>query len=224
MRTRLLLTCAVAALAAAGIGSGPAGHGPSGARAAEPAARTVGRPDEGEPLAKLVSRSVWGVVPDPPRYKKDLKPALIRGSAVAVSEASLLASCRVAEGRARVGIVRHNKYEIARVRAADPGRVVCVLEVEDARQMSPARGYRGLADLRVGEPVYAVVSRTSAEFAVAEGRVTGKRPAAAGGRALETSVALPAGGRSAVLVETRTATWSGSGRARRGARRRWPRR
>jgi hypothetical protein len=161
---------------------------------------------------------LWGVVPDAPRYKKDLKPGLIRGSAVAVSDGTLLASCRVAGGRQRIGLVRHNKYEIARVRAADPERSVCVLEVaDDCAAAEPGTGFRSLADLRVGEPVYAVVSRTSAEFAVAEGRVTGK-PGAAGTGALETSLVLPAGARSAVLVDALgTLIGLGSGSAKGGA-------
>ena len=177
MRTRLLLTCAVVALSAAGIGSGPAGHGPSGARAAEPAARTAGRPDEGEALAKLVSRSVWGVVPDPPRYKKDLRPELIQDSAVAVSDAMLLASCSLVDGRPRVGLVRHNKYWIGRVVAAETGRRVCVLAVPGAPP-GVAGGFRSFGGLRVGEPVYAAASRTAAEVAVAEGRLTAKRAGA----------------------------------------------
>jgi hypothetical protein len=206
MRSRLL-ACGFAALVLSGVAGGCAGR-PGGAGAgiaAGTAPAVAARPADAKAAAKLVSRSVWGVVPDPPRYKKDLRPELIRGSAVAVSDGTLLASCRLAGGRQRVGLVRHNKYEIARVRAADPGRAVCVLEVvaDDARRLSPARGFRSLADLRVGEPVYAVVSRTSAEFAVAEGRVTGTRAAATGGGggALRTSVALPAGARGAVLVD-----------------------
>ena len=41
-------------------------------------------------LLKQVARSVWGVVPDPPRRTKDLQPELIRGSAVAAAPDTLL--------------------------------------------------------------------------------------------------------------------------------------
>jgi hypothetical protein len=190
MRTRLLLTCAVAALAVAGL---PA------ARAAEPSsAAPAGRPGEGEDLAKLVSRSVWGVVPDPPRYKKDLRPGLIRGSAVAVSDAMLLAGCRLVDGRGRVGLVRHNKYWIGRVVAADAGRRVCVLAAPGAPPGVPG-GFRTFGDLRVGEPVFGAASRTSVEVAVARGRLTAKRAGAE--PRFETSLTLPGDARSVAVFD-----------------------
>src|SRR3712207_6578839 len=66
-------------------------------------------------LLKQVARSIWGVVPEAPRYKKNLRPELIRGSAVAVAPDTLLASCRVVGQREQVGVVRHNKYRLAQV-------------------------------------------------------------------------------------------------------------
>jgi hypothetical protein len=129
---------------------------------------------------KQVARSIWGVVPDPPRRKRDLRPELIRGAAVAVAPDTLLASYRVVGQRRQVGAVRHRKYRLAQVsHPSEPDQDVCALRVADA-PLNVIDGFRSLPDLRAGEPVYAVVSRTSAEYALAEGQLvaTGAAPAA----------------------------------------------
>jgi hypothetical protein len=150
-------------------------------------------------MAKLVSRSIWGVVPDPPKRKQEVRPAMIRGSAVAVSDTLLLANCAVVGGHPKVGIVRHNKYRIARVLAADQGRSVCMLSAPDA-PLNIATGSRWCGNLRVGEPVYAAVSRTSARVEVTQGRLTAKR-SKGDSCGLETSLVLPSEVRSAVLFD-----------------------
>ena len=48
-----------------------------------------------------------------------------------------------------------------------------MLHVADT-PLNVAGGFRSFPDLRVGEPIYAVVSRTSAEYAVAEGQLAAK--------------------------------------------------
>ena len=113
------------------------------------------------------TRSIWGVVPSAPRRKADLKPELIQGAAIAVSADTLLADCRATEGRSSVGLVRHNKYRIAKVTHDGAGQV-CLLTVSEG-PLSPAAGYRSFADLRVGEPVTALASHTSAEVALVRG-------------------------------------------------------
>jgi hypothetical protein len=75
-------------------------------QAADPAAlEQSGSEAPGPDLAKLVlpevARSIWGVVPDPPRRKRDLRPELIEGAAVAVAPDTLLASCQVVGERQR---------------------------------------------------------------------------------------------------------------------------
>src|SRR3954463_12668059 len=123
---------------ASGGGVGPGGGDPAAASArtekAQGARRAIAGaqpPPAVKEAAKLVSRSVWGVIPDPPRYKKDLRPELIRGSAVAVSGATLLADCEGAGRRDRVGLVRHAKYVIASVSRPEGARGgrLCALTV-----------------------------------------------------------------------------------------------
>jgi hypothetical protein len=146
---------------------------------------------------RQAARSIWGVVPDPPRRKADLRAQLIQGSAVAVSDDRLLANCAVVGTRARVGLVRHNKYRIARV-VGDRHRQVCRLLVTQG-PLTPAAGFRSFADLRVGEPVIALASRTSAEVAAASGWLAGK--GSVNDPFLETTASVPAGNRSVVLVD-----------------------
>src|SRR3954451_11046546 len=156
-------------------------------------------PASAQVVLPQVARSIWGVVPDPPRRKQDLKPKLIRGTAVAVAPDTLLASCQAVGQRRQVGVVRHNKYRLAQVSPAlQPDQDVCALHVADA-PLNVAGGFRSFPDLRVGEPIYAVVSRTSAEYALAEGQLVAK-----GGpntSLLETTLALPPGTLSAVLFD-----------------------
>ena len=92
-------------------------------------------------------------MPDAPRYKEDLRPELIRGSAVAVAEGTVLASCRVVGRRESVSLVRHNKYRQALVVSADAGGEVCALQVPPNTPLNVAEGVRSLGILRAGEPV-----------------------------------------------------------------------
>ena len=108
-----------------------------------------------------------------------------------------MANCLVVGGRARVGLVRHNKYRMARVTADAHGQV-CRLTVAEG-PLTPVAGLRSFADLRVGEPVVALASRSSAEVAAAPGWLAGK--GSADDPFLEATPAVPAGNRSAVLVD-----------------------
>ena len=146
---------------------------------------------------RQAARSIWGVVPVPPPRKADLRPEMIEGSAIAVAGDTLLANCAVLGGRARVGVVRHNKYRIARVAGSRQG-AVCRLVV-DRGPLTPVAGWRSFADLRLGEPVVVLASRTSAEVAAAPGWLVGKGDP--GDPFLEVTAAVPAGHRSAVLVD-----------------------
>ena len=116
---------------------------------------------------------------------------------MAVSADTLLASCQAVEGRPRVGLVRHNKYRIAGV-TPDAAGQICRLTVAEG-PLTPTAGYRSFADLRVGEPVVALASRTSAEVAAAPGWLAGK--GAADDPFLEATPTVPAGNRSAVLID-----------------------
>ena len=159
--------------------------GPSSARTSDPIA-----------AGREASRAIWGVVPSAPRRKADLSPELIKGAAVAVAADTLLADCRATEGRTRVGLVRHNKYRIAKVTHGGAGQV-CLLTVSEG-PLSPAAGYRSFADLRIGEPVTALASRTSAKVVLAQGWLVGK--GSDGDPFLEASSLVPAS-RSVVLVD-----------------------
>ena len=186
----LRYACGLALLALVGCGSSRDEEPPLAVAAA------AGQPKE---AAKLIARSIWGVVPATPARKRDLLSKMIRGSAVAVSGDTLLVSCRVVDGLGRVGIARHNKYRVARVVAADQGRSVCLLQASDT-PLNVVRGFRWCGDLTPGEPIYAAASRTSSEVTVTEGHVTA-RHGTADACALATDLALPASG-SAILFDS----------------------
>lgn len=207
---RLLLALGIACFSGTLLGSPPA----AGAGAAHDRAVIIGSErDRARAARKQLARSIWGVVPDAPERKRDLRPELIRGSAVAVSDTTLLTSCGALGGSQRIGLVRHRKFRIARLIAADPGRDVCTLAMAGA-PLNPARGYREAADLARGEPVYALTNRTAADLALVEGEVTG---AFGAGPGLETSLVLPAGTISAVVLD-RSGTLVGLGAPAPGGR------
>ena len=163
------------------------------------AANDAATPPSGKVVLSHAARSIWGVVPDPPRRKRDLQPDLIRGTAVAVAPDTLLASCQVVGDRAQVGVVRHNKYRVAEVSLpSQPNQDICELHVTNA-PLNVIGGFRSYSDLREGEPLYALISRTSAEYALAEGQLAAK--GAASSELLETTLALPPGTQSAVLFD-----------------------
>jgi hypothetical protein len=146
-------------------------------------AATAGDPDD----AHQPTRAIWGIVPDPPARKADLRPAMIRGTAVAVAENALLAACAATLGREQVGLVRHNKLRLAQV-TRDEGSQICRLTVSTG-PLSSATSYRSVADLRVGEPVVALASRAPGDILVAPGWLAGKGDPS--DPFLETTVVLP---------------------------------
>ncbi|MFO1048813.1 MAG: hypothetical protein U1E52_13050 [Geminicoccaceae bacterium] len=147
---------------------------------------------------RQATRAIWGIVPEPPRRKTDLHPAMLAGSAVAVSERTLLADCAATSGNDRVGLVRHNKYRMADVTPGPDGRL-CLLTVADA-SLVPATGYRSFADVRLGEPVSALSNRSATQVLVVRGWLAGKGDPA--DPFLETTATLPATP-SAVLIDGR---------------------
>jgi hypothetical protein len=155
-------------------------------------AATAGDPDD----AHQPTRAIWGIVPDPPARKADLRPAMIRGTAVAVAENALLAACAATLGREQVGLVRHNKLRLAQV-TRDEGSQICRLTVSTG-PLSSATSYRSFADMHVGEPVIALASRAADDILLASGWLAGKGDPS--DPFLETTVVLPPT-RSAVLVD-----------------------
>jgi hypothetical protein len=171
----------------------------------ESPARIEAAPLAKEEAAARVAEAVWGVVPTAPRTRDAVAPELIHGSAVAVSEDTLLASCRILDGRDRVGLIQNDRYRLAEVTPAEPGEEVCLLWTPGER-LATVSGSRQLADLVPGEPIYALVNRTGASYALVEGKLTGERT---GDTRLGTSLVLPAGERQSVVLFDRHANLLG---------------
>jgi hypothetical protein len=145
-----------------------------------------------------IAGSIWAMAPGAPSGRVRAPPELVQGSAVAVSHRTLLASCDAVGGQGQVRVARRSSHRAARAAGADEGRRVCALEPADA-DLRPVEAYRRFDDLRVGEPVLAVASRSSRDFVLARGWLVAK-----GGPAdpfLETTLVLPPGARSAVLFD-----------------------
>lgn len=163
MRSTARVAAAVAMMVAA---TGCASRGPQ-------AVREVDADSEAQTAARQVGRAVWGVVPQAPERKQDLSATMITGSAVAVAPGRLIAACRTISNRDRVGLVRHNKYRIGRVAAVSDDGTICNVAVDDT-PLTVATGLRNVDDLQLGEEVYVLVNRTSADLALASGQVMAK--------------------------------------------------
>jgi hypothetical protein len=152
-------------------------------------------PDPGE-AERRIARSIWALVPAAP--SEEPEPGRIRGSAVAVAADTLLATCGSMGQREEVGLLRRSAHRVAPRVATDHERRICALRLP-GEELRPPHAYRSFADLRVGEPVLAVASRTSRSFTVERGWLVGK-----GGAAdpyLETTLVLPPGTLSAALFD-----------------------
>jgi hypothetical protein len=145
-----------------------------------------------------IAGSIWAVAPGAPSGKVRAPSELVQGSAVAVSPRTLLASCDVVGGQEQVRVARRSSHRAARGAGADAGRRVCAIEPTGA-DLRPVEAYRRYDDLRVGEPILAVASRSSRGFVLARGWLVAK-----GGPAdpfLETTLVLPLEAKSAVLFD-----------------------
>jgi hypothetical protein len=148
---------------------------------------------------RRIGTAVWGVTPG--AIEGDVAPRSrpIRGSAVAVAADALLTSCTGIGSHSTVGIVRRSSFRLARVSGADGDRRLCMLRPA-GEELRTAHAYRPFDDLQVGEPLLAVVSRTSRSFTLVRGWLVAK-----GGSAdpfLETTLAVPADTMSAAVFDT----------------------
>jgi translation initiation factor IF-2 len=184
--------CLASAPGASGADQQETGPGDSDRELPSPVSR------EARAAAKLVGRSVWGVVPDAPARKSEVTPGMVRGAAVAVGPGTLLASCRAVAGRERVGLVRLNKYRVARVAGSDPVADVCVLEVTDV-PLNVAPGSGASRDLRPGSRP----TRSPGQVGARAKSRLGASPAVAtaGWPAVRAELALPSGSAQAVLFD-----------------------
>jgi hypothetical protein len=146
---------------------------------------------------QLIRRSVWAVAAAPDRSAAASRRTVL-GSAVAVSGETLLAGCDVAVGGQVIEVERRSARRPVRAVAKEPTGRLCELRPADI-WLRTVPGYRPFDSVAVGEPVMAVVSRTSRSFDLVRGSVTGK--GSADDPYLETSVMLPAGTRSAALFD-----------------------
>jgi len=148
---------------------------------------------------RRIGLAVWAVTPDAAENDAVPRSRPIRGSAVAVAADTLLTSCSVVGNRSAVGIVRRSSFRLARVSGADADRRLCLLRTAGEELPRVAHAYRPFDDLQVGEPLLAVVSRTSRSFTLVRGWLVAKGSSA--DPFLETTLAVPADTSSAAVFD-----------------------
>jgi hypothetical protein len=142
-----------------------------------------------EAAEQSIARSIWAV----------MNGRRVLGSAIAVSETTLMAACDVDPADpANVEVVRRSARRPAELVTRDRSGRLCELRPANVRlQVIP--GYRPFDTVDIGELVLAAVSRTSRSFDLLHGTITGK--GGADDPFLETSLTLPPGTRSAALFD-----------------------
>ncbi|MET0790131.1 MAG: trypsin-like peptidase domain-containing protein [Polyangiaceae bacterium] len=122
---------------------------------------------EGPALFKLLSPSVFKV-------EVSTAEGTAQGSAVAISRTELLTNCHVLEDARTLTLKQGKTERKVRIARADPAADRCVLVVAEPN-LTPVRGVRAFADLRVGEPTFTVGSPSGLELSLSNGIVSGKR-------------------------------------------------
>jgi hypothetical protein len=162
----------------------------------EPANRSTAlSPDEAR---RRMTGSVWGVTQATRGWPGWIQTPPVRGSAVAVASDQLLAACEAADNKELVSVARRSSLHLAQVRGVGATGRVCALRVADGG-IGAVRTYRPFEDLKVGEPIIAVSSKTSRHYVLSEGTLVVKGTSA--DPYLETTLTAPTGSKSLALFD-----------------------
>jgi S1-C subfamily serine protease len=116
----------------------------------------------------LVSPSVWAV-----RGLDATERPFSYGSGVAIGPERLITNCHVLARAKAVQVRRENVSYEAKLEYADPERDLCTLTIKGFS--APAVRIRGMADLKVGQRVYAVGNPERLALTLSEGLISGLR-------------------------------------------------
>ncbi|MGE3541007.1 MAG: S1C family serine protease [Candidatus Tectimicrobiota bacterium] len=125
-------------------------------------------------LYETLNKSVWTVIAAASASTLERGGQVSQGSAVAVSQDTLLTNCHVVQGRPYI-VVRQMKTEYkASVVSGDVTHDRCVLAL-DVQVLEPVPGHRTFASLAVGEKVYTLGSPKGLANSMGEGLISGLR-------------------------------------------------
>jgi len=148
----------------------------------------------GAQLFQKLAPSVW-------RVESQLESGSSQGSAVAVTKSTLVTNCHVVAGALKI-VLRQAKLEVtAKLKASDPAKDRCVLEVVDA-QLVPVAGVRPYVDLKVGEALYTLGAPSGLELTLANGILSALREDE-GVRYVQTSAPISPGSSGGGLFDAR---------------------
>jgi S1-C subfamily serine protease len=124
------------------------------------------------------------------------------GSAVAISDRSLLTNCHVMGSAPVAFLERDGMKLIAGLVSADPGADRCVLRIDlNAASLPKWVKVRPYADVKVGERVFTIGAPQGLELSLAEGIVSSKRAVDAG-RLFQTSAPISSGSSGGGLFDS----------------------
>ena len=124
-------------------------------------------------LFRKVSSSVYVVVAGPSRELLSRSNAS-QGSAVAVTDQTLVTNCHVLESAGFIAILQEEIVAEAKLVKGDPDTDRCVLQVHSGG-LSPVPGVRRFNDIAVGERVYSIGTPSGLEQTLGEGLISGLR-------------------------------------------------
>ena len=124
-----------------------------------------------------------------------------QGSGVAISPTLVLTNCHVVEGAQKVTLIQQQKEWPAVLKQSDPKGDRCVLEAAGA-SFSPIAGVRAYADLKVGEPLYALGAPSGLDLSLTDGILSARREHE-GVRYVQTTTPISPGSSGGGLFDAR---------------------
>jgi hypothetical protein len=147
-----------------------------------------------------------------PQLFEKLSPSVLRveakraagfaqGSAVAIGPTLALTNCHVVEASQKIVLKQQEKEWIATLKESDPKGDRCVLEVANA-SWTPIGGVRAYADLKVGEPLYALGAPSGLDLTLTDGILSARREHE-GVRYVQTTTPISPGSSGGGLFDAR---------------------
>lgn len=148
-------------------------------------------PQSPQELYEMLNKSVWTVIAAESNTVLERGGQVSQGSAVVVSQDTLLTNCHMVYGRPYIVIRQLKTEHKASVISGDATKDRCVLAVE-AQVLEPVPGHRAFASLAVGEKVYTVGSPKGFANSMGEGLISGLREVQ-GGHYVQTTAQISSG-------------------------------
>ncbi|MGC4065005.1 MAG: serine protease [Polyangiaceae bacterium] len=160
-----------------------------------PSAVKDGKEFSATELYELLKPSVY-------RVDSFLGAGSAQGSAVAIGPTELLTNCHVVAGSRKIIVTNADHEYVARLVRSLPSADRCVLTVNGG-DLTPVRGIRAYADLKIGETLYTLGTPSGLELSLSSGLLSGLRQEEPIGWMVQTTAPVSPGSSGGGLFDNR---------------------